>query len=576
MTPMTVPDARRKLGPKVRGQGQRTSGVRAMKPAQVPQGDEVATVSPLYKTRLCNFFAQGCCKEGARCTFAHGEADLRESPDFERTSVCPTMLRDGVCDRPGCRYAHKKDELREDNRVLKTKFCSFFLDGGCVVGSACRFAHSIRELQEADALDARRKAAKVGQLVLREQRRALFAKGDPDSQGTPPVCPMAPPPPPMPQPVPVMFKPTPTMPFIAVGGHCAVPAGMVLTPVPPQFSDFPMPIPAPTTPQASTKDPASSPLAAAVTSDEAQGLSPPRAATAAELLQRDLSPPESEEPASDKSVALIEVSSLATAAPAVVAEEVTPAADIEEPLNHPDVQESVEGSSSPTHHEPPADVIVKVQDPQEKEQQGEQPDRNPKLERGRLGLERASGSESATAPPPSLRSRRAHSSNPRQSPKVKPARAPVVKLRAEVDIEDTAILPPCATCDKNPGQESYVVERRPCRGGAPPGGKKGTKAPVRIIPDGDDSMVGTVVVDTDCTRICPHADGPADASGSSEPYQCPTPFADCSLCSKATGCSVRPCAACNCGYKVVTQNTFLTLTEDIDEEVRPMRRSRSL
>jgi len=107
------------------------------------------TLSPLYKTRLCSFFEAGSCRAGPLCSYAHGEGDLRPSPDFERTSVCPAMLRDGRCSKPGCRYAHSSNDLRVNHGLLKTKMCSFFLHGECVVGAACRFAHTVEELKEA-------------------------------------------------------------------------------------------------------------------------------------------------------------------------------------------------------------------------------------------------------------------------------------------------------------------------------------------------------------------------------------------------------------------------------------------
>lgn len=106
-------------------------------------------VTPLYKTRLCNYHVRGACTKGAACHFAHGIEDLRTSPDFERTSVCPTMLRLGRCDKLRCRYAHSADELRSAPGLLKTKLCRFYLNGQCVVGSACRFAHTVDELEQA-------------------------------------------------------------------------------------------------------------------------------------------------------------------------------------------------------------------------------------------------------------------------------------------------------------------------------------------------------------------------------------------------------------------------------------------
>jgi hypothetical protein len=118
---------------------------------------DVPIVTPLYKTRLCKFHLVGTCQKGSSCCHAHGEEDLRPSPDFERTSVCPIMLHHGQCDRLNCRYAHNANELRNAPGLLKTKMCSFYMNGLCVVGRACRFAHSQEELEE--ALEVQKEAA---------------------------------------------------------------------------------------------------------------------------------------------------------------------------------------------------------------------------------------------------------------------------------------------------------------------------------------------------------------------------------------------------------------------------------
>lgn len=101
---------------------------------------------------MCEFWKVNKCRKGAACSYAHGEEDLRLSPDFERTSVCPAFLKMGHCSNPSCRYAHSVDELRVAPNLLKSKMCSFFLDGRCVVGKACRFAHSVQELSQSAEL----------------------------------------------------------------------------------------------------------------------------------------------------------------------------------------------------------------------------------------------------------------------------------------------------------------------------------------------------------------------------------------------------------------------------------------
>lgn len=141
-----------------------TPGIAVLPPSTSP------SLSPLYKTRACKYFQSGQCKAGPLCVFAHGEEDLRPSPDFERTSVCSQMLKYGICTKPGCRYAHRSEDLKISPVMLKTKLCAFhFSRGACIVGEACRFAHTMDELQE--ALDVQQSA--MAKKLPAEERRLL-------------------------------------------------------------------------------------------------------------------------------------------------------------------------------------------------------------------------------------------------------------------------------------------------------------------------------------------------------------------------------------------------------------------
>lgn len=177
--------------------GRRPKRVQAGK---VEPGDSKAPpVGPLWKTRICSFFAAGGCRNAAQCPFAHGEEDLMPSPDFERTSVCPFLLSRGRCDKPGCRYAHHAEELRVQEGLLKTKMCAFYQHDQCIVGEACRFAHSEREIQ--DALAMQRAAAQrtrqppptADELAAQEQserqlRRSAFVR-PPAAEAAPALAP---------------------------------------------------------------------------------------------------------------------------------------------------------------------------------------------------------------------------------------------------------------------------------------------------------------------------------------------------------------------------------------------------
>jgi len=66
------------------------------------------------KTRLCKFYAKGKCKRGQACTFAHGDREVQQQPDFFRTQLCADFLRSGGCKSgSACSYAHSPQELRK-------------------------------------------------------------------------------------------------------------------------------------------------------------------------------------------------------------------------------------------------------------------------------------------------------------------------------------------------------------------------------------------------------------------------------------------------------------------------------
>ncbi len=74
--------------------------------------EEVAGTSPTtppgFKTQLCTHFAAGACKHGAKCSFAHGAAELQAGgggkaaplPAEHRTRLCRNFLSAGGCRAP--------------------------------------------------------------------------------------------------------------------------------------------------------------------------------------------------------------------------------------------------------------------------------------------------------------------------------------------------------------------------------------------------------------------------------------------------------------------------------------------
>mmetsp|Transcript_58044 Transcript_58044/g.168422 ORF Transcript_58044/g.168422 Transcript_58044/m.168422 type:complete len:292 (+) Transcript_58044:75-950(+) len=65
----------------------------------------------LHKTKLCTLWQQGRCLRRI-CRYAHGEDELRETPKFECTRMCPALRSVGACCVADCRYAHSMVELR--------------------------------------------------------------------------------------------------------------------------------------------------------------------------------------------------------------------------------------------------------------------------------------------------------------------------------------------------------------------------------------------------------------------------------------------------------------------------------
>ncbi|CAE7400378.1 zfs1 [Symbiodinium microadriaticum] len=64
------------------------------------------------RTQLCMFWVRGACKRGSSCAFAHGEAQLRESPDLSKTKICK-KFQTGACPLgEECTFAHCREELR--------------------------------------------------------------------------------------------------------------------------------------------------------------------------------------------------------------------------------------------------------------------------------------------------------------------------------------------------------------------------------------------------------------------------------------------------------------------------------
>ncbi|PHJ17068.1 zinc finger (ccch type) motif-containing protein [Cystoisospora suis] len=102
----------------------------------------------LYKTNLCKFYLKGTCKRGHKCSWAHGETDIRPFPAFFKTRMCYNWIYFGTCDRQPCTYAHSHLELRGSGKALR--LCNYyFRDAHCPKGARCPMAHDINQLDPA-------------------------------------------------------------------------------------------------------------------------------------------------------------------------------------------------------------------------------------------------------------------------------------------------------------------------------------------------------------------------------------------------------------------------------------------
>lgn len=61
-------------------------------------------------------FKNGTCNRGSKCSFAHGQSELRELPNYRKTRLCIAYTQ-GKCNLDGkdCKYAHGEDDMKKNN-----------------------------------------------------------------------------------------------------------------------------------------------------------------------------------------------------------------------------------------------------------------------------------------------------------------------------------------------------------------------------------------------------------------------------------------------------------------------------
>lgn len=86
-------------------------------------GAQAQALSSRYKTELCRTFSEtGRCKYGAKCQFAHGQAELRSlsrHPKY-KTVLCHKFFQHGDCPYGSrCHFIHYPEEARNSPQLLR-------------------------------------------------------------------------------------------------------------------------------------------------------------------------------------------------------------------------------------------------------------------------------------------------------------------------------------------------------------------------------------------------------------------------------------------------------------------------
>jgi hypothetical protein len=115
---------------------------------------QVSNNNLFYKTRMCNKWRTGACPFGDKCTYAHGQHEIRRVPAevvaAHAMQIQHVEMNDGGYKKPQANpnTATKSDEHNKSQLYYKTRLCIRFMQSGyCVKGNECTFAHGYEDLR---------------------------------------------------------------------------------------------------------------------------------------------------------------------------------------------------------------------------------------------------------------------------------------------------------------------------------------------------------------------------------------------------------------------------------------------
>ncbi|XP_076938392.1 zinc finger CCCH domain-containing protein 39-like [Bidens hawaiensis] len=96
------------------------------------------TTHIFYKTRICQKFLEGNCRNGDGCTFAHGPNDLREPPPNWQE-----LVKDNNNNNNNGNNNNRGGNWNDDQKIIhRMRICRKFVNGEeCPYGEKCNFLH---------------------------------------------------------------------------------------------------------------------------------------------------------------------------------------------------------------------------------------------------------------------------------------------------------------------------------------------------------------------------------------------------------------------------------------------------